>query len=76
MLKDMQHIFQAIEDKLGSLEEKLRLSELMQNSYREQYKQQEEIIKVKEAQLVDAEKRIGELEEALRRLKDGGVKRC
>lgn len=65
MLKDMQHIFQAIEDKLGSLEEKLRLSELMQNCYQEQCKQKEETIKVKEAQLEDAQKQIAALEQAL-----------
>lgn len=69
MLNDMQYIIKAIEEKLWSLE-------LMQDSYRDECEQKKEIIKVKEAQLEDAEKRIGELEEALRRLKDGGVKRC
>ena len=69
MLNNMQYIIKAIEEKLASME-------LMQDCYQEQYKQKEETIKVKEAQLEDAEKRIGELEEALRRLKDGGVKRC
>lgn len=67
MLKDMQYIIKAVEEKLASME-------LMQDCYQEQCKQKEETIKVKEAQLEDAEKRIGELEEALRRLKDGGVK--
>ena len=69
MLKDMQYIFQAIEEKLRSLE-------LMQDCYQKECEKKKETIKVKEAQLEDAEKRIGELEEALRRLKDGGVKRC
>ena len=79
MLKDMQYIIQAVEDRLAAGEyyrgEVERAAEKLAQC-EEALKKLNETIKVKEAQLEDAEKRIGELEEALRRLKDGGVKRC
>ena len=75
MLKDIQYIIQAIEEqlKMGTYYQKEMVRLI---PFEKEKKELSEALKVKEAQLEDAEKRIGELEEALRRLKDGGVKRC
>ena len=55
MLKDMQYIFQAIEEKLASME-------LMQECYKKTCEDKEKEIEVKETQLQEAGKRIAELE--------------
>lgn len=74
-MQDIQYIIQAIEEqlKMGAYYQKEMVRLI---PFEKEKKELSEALKVREAQLEEAEKRIGELEEALRRLKDGGVKRC